>query len=233
MEKTNSITVCLFGATGLVGGEILNLLELDQRVTSVKVVTRVPLTSQAFNKTKNIIADFASIEKYKDKLKADVYICCLGTTLKKAGSEEAFRKVDLDYVLSIAEIAEFVKAKKFQVISAMGANSKSRIFYNRTKGQMEEGVSKLNIDEVDIFRPSLLLGKRQEKRFGESIAQSLAPLFSRLLFGSLKKYRPVQASVVARVMFDNVFKLTPGRFIFKSEQIQSLYNLGSLQKPDQ
>ncbi len=222
--EIDSLCVCLFGATGLVGAEVLDLLERDPRVARIVVVTRAALPTKHHRKTENIVTEFSKIEIYKNKLKADVFICCLGTTLKQAGSRAAFRRVDYEYVIAIAKVAESLGVRKFQVVSAIGADSDSAIFYNRIKGEMENEVVKLNIEEIDMFRPSLLLGFRREKRFAENIAQIFSPAINISLVGPLKKYRPIRAVVVARVLVENIFNSTPGRFIFESNQMQSIYD---------
>jgi uncharacterized protein YbjT (DUF2867 family) len=129
----------------------------------------------------------------------DIY-CCLGTTIKKAGSQEAFRTVDFSLVVTTAELMRKQGADQFLVISAMGADSNSKIFYNRTKGEMESALQGLNYPCLRILRPSLLLGNREEFRLGEKIGILLTPVLRPFLLGSLKKYRPVEAQSVAQFM---------------------------------
>ena len=126
--------------------------------------------------------------------------CCLGTTIKKAGSQEAFRTIDHTLVITIAELMRKQGAGQFLVISSMGADSNSKVFYNRTKGEMEEAVKEIGYPCLRILRPSLLLGKREEFRFGEKIGLILTPLLKPFLIGSLKKYAPVEAESVAHFM---------------------------------
>jgi len=127
------------------------------------------------------------------------YFCCLGSTIKKAGSQHAFRLVDEKYVIRFAEEAKKCDARCFVVISAVGADLNSSVFYNRVKGSMEDGVRRVGLRSVYIIRPSLLLGERKEKRFGERVAVAMAPLISALTAGPLRKYRPIQASRVAEI----------------------------------
>lgn len=206
------------------GGEVLLQLAHSGRVSKIKAVTRSSLKNISSNKTQNIVADFEGLEKYQEALKADVFICCLGTTIKKAGSQAAFRKVDYEYVLKFAKIAEAVKASKFLVVSAMGANPKSAVFYNRVKGEMEEALSQLDIPQVEIFRPSLLLGERKESRFGEGLAQKLNPIINVILSGPLKKYRAIEAVDVAKAICRCALTFKAGRFTYESNQIQEFAN---------
>ena len=129
----------------------------------------------------------------------DVY-CCLGTTIKKAGSQEAFKKVDHTLVVTVAGLMKKHGAEQFPVISAMGANKDSKVFYNRVKGEMEAALQELGYPCLRIIRPSLLLGPREEFRLGEKLAVILTPLLKPILLGSLKKYRPVEAEKVAQFM---------------------------------
>src|SRR5690606_33293472 len=118
-----------------------------------------------------IIDDFKDLSHSRDKLQADHVYCCLGTTMKKAGSKEAFYAVDFHYPLEIAKYSQQQGASQFFLISALGANIKSKIFYNKVKGEIEVAVSSIPFQGINIFRPSLILGKRNEKRFGEDLAK--------------------------------------------------------------
>lgn len=213
--------VCLTGASGLVGHELLLLLSHLDQVRTVKAITRSPL-GRIPPKAENIILDFDQIEKHADILKAQVFICCLGSTIKKAGSKEAFKKVDLDYVLQFARLAEKAKAQKFLVISAMGANADSSVFYNKIKGEMEKALRDLQIPQIEIFRPSLILGERKEKRTGEEWAQRLSPILNKLMIGSFKKYRAIKAADIAKAMAIAVLNFHPGHFIYESDEIQRI-----------
>ncbi len=213
--------ICLVGGSGLVGHELLLLLSHLDQVRTVKAVTRSPL-GRIPPKADNLILDFNKLEEHLDVLKAQVFICCLGSTIKKAGSKEAFKKVDLDYVLQFAKLAEKAKAQKFLVVSAMGADADSKVFYNQVKGEMEKGLRNLQIPQVEIFRPSLILGERKEKRTGEEWAQRLGPLMTKLLVGPLKKYRPIQATDIAKAMAIAVLNFHPGHFIYESDEIQRI-----------
>jgi uncharacterized protein YbjT (DUF2867 family) len=209
------------GATGLVGNELLLLLASVEHVGHVTVLTRKPL-GRFPAKIENIVLDFDKLATSASSLKAHTFVCCLGTTIKVAGSQEAFRKVDYDYVIEFAKIAEKAKAQKFLVISAMGANAESSVFYNRVKGEMERDLRKLNIPQIEIFRPSLLLGERKEHRTGEVIAKKLSPLMNAVMMGPLKKYKAIAAKDVAKAMALAALNFNEGQFIYESDEIQRM-----------
>ncbi|WP_374078809.1 NAD(P)H-binding protein [Bdellovibrio bacteriovorus] len=213
--------ICMVGATGLVGHELLLLFSLLEQITTVKAVTRSPM-GKIPPHTDNIILNFDKLKDHAEALKAQVYICCLGSTVKKAGSQEAFRKVDYDYVVNFAKVAEQNKAQKLIVISAMGANANSGVFYNRVKGEMEKSLRELNIPQIEIFRPSLILGDRKENRAGEDIAQRLSPYLNPLLVGPLKKYRAIKAVDIAKAMAIATLNFQPGFHVYESDQIQHI-----------
>ena len=213
--------ICIAGATGLVGHELLLLLAHLDEVRSIKAVSRSPM-GRIPPHVENIILDFDSLKQRQDVLKAGVFICCLGTTIKKAGSQEAFRKVDYSYVVNFAKVAEACAAQKLLVISAMGADAESKIFYNRVKGEMENELRKLKIPQIEVFRPSLILGERKESRPGEDIAQKLSPVLNKLMVGPLKKYRAIKANDIARAMAIATLNFHPGFHVYKSDHIQRI-----------
>ncbi len=200
------------GASGLVGNELLQLLLSGKEYEKIVVIVRKPLTinhpkliQQAF--------DFNTFNSFSPSVTVDDIYCCLGTTIRKAGSQEAFRKVDHDYVIQLGKFCEKNSIQKFLVVSAMGANSSSSVFYNRIKGEMEIAVKQLSIPFIAIFRPSLLMGNRKEFRMGERIAQGLMGGLGFLFVGGLKKYKPIFAATVAKAMirtagtFENGFRM--------------------------
>ncbi len=169
--------VVVAGATGLIGGFLLNELENDPSFHSVRALTRKE--KQGTRKINWMLVDYNSQAQLKQVTKdADIVFCCLGTTMKTAGSKEAFRKVDYDYVVHLALAANENKVRQFSVISAMGADSGSKLFYNQVKGEMEEAVGGLGFSELIIFQPSLLLGPREETRIGEKIGTAFSKLTS-------------------------------------------------------
>lgn len=192
-------TALLAGATGLVGCALLDKLLTDKAYTAIKVIGRT-LPATRLPKLQFIASDFSDLEKLGAELAADDVFCCLGTTLRKAGSKAAFERVDYHMVVDLARAAKKSGAKQFLVISAVGSSMRSPSFYSRVKARMELAVSETGLDAVHILRPSLLLGERGEFRPVEWLAQKLAPLLSRLLDGPLKKYRPIHADALADAM---------------------------------
>jgi len=215
------VEICIAGASGLVGHELLMISAHLDQVSKVKAISRSPL-GKIPAKVENLIMDFDSLESKAEALRADIFICCLGSTIKKAGSQEAFRRVDYDYVVQFAKVAEKVGAKKLLVVSAMGASAESKVFYNRVKGEMEEALYDLNIPQIEVFRPSLILGERKEARRGEDIAQKLAPVLNKVMMGPLRKYRAISAKDIAKAMAIATVNFYEGRYIYESDEIQAI-----------
>jgi uncharacterized protein YbjT (DUF2867 family) len=189
----------IVGSTGLIGGYTLKCLYNDPTYLEVTALVRKPLLER-HRKLKEVITDFTNLEKTLSSAAANDFYCCLGTTIKKAGSQENFSKVDSSLVVDMARVMKERGAEQCIVISAMGANSTSKVFYNRIKGEMEEALKRLDFPCLRIIRPSLLLGHREEFRFGEKVAILMSPFWKLFLVGSLKKYAPVEAEAVARFM---------------------------------
>lgn len=211
-------TALLVGATGLIGKQLLTKLLHVPYYDKVVVLTRRSL-GMVHTKLEEVIFDFnnpnASLVKGND------IFCCLGTTIKKAGSKEAFKKVDLVYPLSIARLALKNGAEKFLIVTAMGSDAESGIFYNQVKGEVEKGLSLINYPTLHIFRPSLLLGDRQETRLGEKAGEVLATIFKPLMFGPLKKYRAIDSGKVANAMLAFARKSERGTFVHESDALQA------------
>jgi uncharacterized protein YbjT (DUF2867 family) len=187
-------TALIYGSTGFIGRKLLNHLLENQQYEEVIALTRKPLDIQN-DRLNQIIYDF---EKPDSKvLKADHVFCCLGTTIKNAGSQERFYRIDHDYVVETARLAYGQGATLFSLVSAQGANSKSRIFYSRVKGEIEKDLKTIGYAGLHIFRPSMLLGKRKEFRLMELVAKKLMVFFA---FMIPVKYQGVQGSKVAAVM---------------------------------
>lgn len=189
------------GATGLVGGHLIDGLLANPRIGKVIALARSPLT-HAHPKLETIIVDYDQLEKElaERKIEADEAYCALGTTIKKAGSQAAFRKVDFDYEVAFARAAQAAGVRRFALVSSVGANPKSGIFYTRVKGETEQAIRALNFPSLQIFRPGVLLGNRQETRPAEQLAVALTPFINLTLQGPFKQYRGIQALHVARAM---------------------------------
>jgi uncharacterized protein YbjT (DUF2867 family) len=216
-------TALLVGASGLVGSALLELLLGSPNYSEVKVLVRKELP-QASPKLKQVIVNFDELEKYSSVIHADDVFCTLGSTMKNAGSRMGFYKVDYTYVTRTAEIALENGASQFLMVSAMGAAKKSAIFYNRVKGEAEEAVKVLPFKSVTIFRPSLLMGKRKEFRFGERSGIVFARLVTPLMIGPLRKFRAIESTVVAGAMLKIAGSEPAGVRIIESEEIKQVYN---------
>lgn len=217
----NKKTALLFGATGLVGRYCLDFLLASPAYDKVRIFGRKSLKLDHAKLEEHLI-DFEKLKTYEELIKGEDLFCCLGTTMKKAGSEEAFRRVDFTYAHQIAEIGIKNKVNQFLLVSALGADKDSLFFYNRVKGELEEELKLMPFWALHIFRPSLLLGERNENRWGESIAQRLGRGFDRLTGGWLTKYKPVEADVVAKALVHAAQKLDKGIHIYPSDVLQKL-----------
>ena len=213
-------TVALFGSTGLIGGEILKLLINDDDYETINVITRKKVTVQS-KKIKNYIIDFTNLDSYKKVIKkGDVVIASIGTTQSKVNfNKTKYRKVDYDILLNIARVCKSNQASSFCFVSSAGANEKSKNFYLGLKGEIENSIMHLALKSCLIFRPSLLLGKRNEFRFGEIMAQKIMPLFSFLMKSN---YKPIKASDVAKSIVSESKKISQGNKIYHySEMIKN------------
>jgi uncharacterized protein YbjT (DUF2867 family) len=211
--------VLIAGATGLIGKELVSLLIRSEHYNSVHIVIRRPYNLQ-HRKISSYIVDFENLHDFKpDAVIHDVYIC-LGTTMKKAGNKTNFKKVDYDYVVSVAKWAKENNVEKLAIVSSIGAGSNSKsTFYLRVKGQVEQALQDLGFRNLIILRPSLLLGKREEFRFGELMAKLIIKPFASLMTGKLKKYRPVEAGNVAAAMIYHTIKSSAPLSIVENDKI--------------
>ncbi|OMD65498.1 nucleoside-diphosphate sugar epimerase [Paenibacillus odorifer] len=209
----------VLGATGLVGKAVTEELLNREGWGEVRVLVRTPLALE-HPKLKQIVVDWESLAEYSDSFEGVHSIfCCLGTTIKKAGSQEQFERVDLDYPLAAAAIARDHGVKQFLVVSSMGADAKSRNFYSRTKGRTEEALSKIGFQGLHLFRPSLLLGHREEFRLGERVAARLMKALEFVMVGKAAKYRAIPGVTVARAMVNIASADTHGLHIYTNEVI--------------
>ena len=213
-------TVALFGSTGLIGSEILKLLVNDDDYETINVITRKKVTVQS-KKIKNYIIDFTNLDSYKKVIKkGDVVIASIGTTQSKVNfNKNEYRKVDYDILLNIARACKSNEASCFSFVSSAGANAKNNNFYLKLKGEIENSIMHLGIKTCLIFRPSLLIGKRNEFRFGEILAQKIMPLFSFLMKSN---YKPIKAIDVAKSIVNESKKVSQGNKVYHySEMINN------------
>ena len=191
-------TAVIIGATGAVGKEILQEILADDFYNKVYILGRQSIGELADEeRLTKIIVDFENLNFDTSILEdADVF-ASLGTTIKIAGSKENQRKIDVDYTVNFSKLCEG-KVKSFNVVSAIGANSKSKNFYNSLKGELEDKLKAMNLGVLRIFQPSLLISKRNDKRFLEQMFMKVAPIFQLVLKGKAKKYSPIEVSVLGR-----------------------------------
>lgn len=213
-------TALILGATGLTGEECLKELLASPNYEKVVAVTRKPLEI-ANEKFQNVVVDFEKLDDYKNKIKADDVYSALGTTIGKAGSQKEFRRVDFEVPKQIAEIALWNGAKKFILVSSLGADSTSGIFYSKVKGELEDELRKMGYETVIIFRPSILLGDRKENRAGEKMGRWFAEKFSFVFSGPLKKYAGTPVSVLGKKMVEYANKDFKGDKVVENEEIIS------------
>lgn len=218
MEKRNAL---IAGATGLVGTSLLKLLLADDHYEKIVVITRRSIDVK-HPKIVQAQIDFDKIESMKLEFRIDDVFCALGTTIKTAGSQDAFYKVDNTYVVNLGKWCVANGVQRFLIVSAMGANAKSGIFYNRVKGEMETAVSQLNISQIEVFRPSLLMGDRKEKRGGEKVAQVVMGTLGFLFAGPLLKYKGIHADVVAKAMIKAAKEDRQGFTVYESGEMQTM-----------
>ncbi len=199
MPDSNSRKALIAGATGAVGRHLLSMLLSEPRYDEVHVLTRRPL---AHSEPKLYVheVDFEQLAGHAELFAVDDVFCCLGSTIKQAGSRPAFERVDHDYVVELSRLAKQGGAQRFVMISAVGANPKAMAFYSRVKGRAETDVLVNGPATVHIMRPSLLVGEREEHRTGEAMAQAIMPALNPLLCGKLRRYRAVETREVAEKM---------------------------------
>lgn len=201
--------VMLLGATGLTGGWVLQGLLAREEVSQVVALVRHKLPT-ASDKLVQHEVDFDQLEDHAELFDVDIIICCLGTTIKKAGSKEQFRRVDLGYPLKAGELGRAQGVRAYILMSAIGASSSSTIFYNRVKGELEDALRDLDYPYLSIYHPSLLLGDRKEHRTAEALGMKAMPLVNSLLMGPLARYQGIEASTVASAMVNEACGLASG-----------------------
>jgi uncharacterized protein YbjT (DUF2867 family) len=211
----------LLGGTGLVGSQCLNQLVADTRYSQVTALTRRPLTGVdgAEGRLDVRVVDFDRLAEQWDFKATDVY-CCLGTTMNS--SREEFQRVDHDYPVEAARLARDAGAQRLAIVSAVGANPRSRISLLRVKGETERDVAALGYDTVEIFQPGTLLGDRTKRRPGQGIANAAGPVAARVMAGPLRRFRPVASEVVARAMIASLHRDRPGVHTHTNKDILEL-----------
>ena len=212
--------ITLFGSTGLIGGLLLKLLVNDSDYKKIKVISRKSFSlnhEKIIHKTIDF-SDYKSLSKSVQNSK--IVFAAIGTTQSKVnGDNKEYRKIDFDIIYNIAKACKENKVENFLFVSSSGANSNSNSFYLKLKGEIEKSVLDLNLKSTSIFRPSLLLGKRKEKRLGEKIAQIIMPFFSFLM---PENYKPIKADLVAKSMVNVSKSFNPGFKIYHYPEIMKI-----------
>lgn len=221
----NHRSILLIGATGLVGSECLRLLLENDAFSRVVVLSRRPLIAPPSQPRLQVhLVDFDRLTSAASCFGVDQIMCALGTTMKAAGSRRRFRAVDLLYPLTAAHLGVEKRVSHFLLVSSLGADAKSRFFYSRMKGELENAVTELPYRSLTIARPSLLVGKREHSRLAERAVGGLRGLFP-------ARYRPIHATDVARVLVQQAIADKPGRRIIESIELRDIAMNGSA-RPD-
>jgi uncharacterized protein YbjT (DUF2867 family) len=219
-QNTIKYNAVVLGGTGLIGHELLKILIADPQYTEIHLIGRRD-SELASSKIHFHQVDMNEISQHADLFNTDIVFCCLGSTMKSAGSKEAFYKIDFDMVVNAAKNAEG-KVQQFLMISSLGANKDSSNFYLRTKGEVEAAVQELNIPSVSILRPSILFGNRKEKRSGEKMGIVFMKAIQPILIGGLKKYRGNEAANVANALVRLSKQNKQGKFIYESTEVEEM-----------
>jgi uncharacterized protein YbjT (DUF2867 family) len=214
-------TAIILGASGLTGTILLHKLIEDKRYESIKLFSRSKIEKLP-NKVTQFIGNLLELEKFKGDFTADEVFCCIGTTAKKTPDKKRYKQIDYGIPVTAAKLAKENNIETFLVISSMGANKRSTIFYNKTKGEMEYAVLQQRIKNSFILRPSLIGGERKEQRIGEKIALVVFKLMQPLLIGNLKQYKTIDAENIAKAMLYLANKKMNAEVIITSNQILKL-----------
>ncbi|WP_374166127.1 NAD(P)H-binding protein [Arcticibacter sp. MXS-1] len=213
--------VIIAGASGLIGSHLLQLLLSEDDIDVVVALVRRPLPF-SHSKLQQITISFEEIASHKEMIRADAVFCCLGSTRKKTPDLNDYRRVDYVYPLELAKLAAENGVNQYHLVSALGSDVRSSNTYARLKGEVEQDIKNLSIRSLHIYKPSLLVGKRSEKRPLEKLAIHLMNLLNPFLMGSLKKYRSIKAETVARAMLNQYKRNRNGVYSYPSDQIKAL-----------
>lgn len=209
------LTANVIGATGLVGRQLVKLLIDNENFDKIRIFARRD-TGFIHPKTEQVIVDFSKPNQWENLILGDVLFSTLGTTLKQAGSKEKQFEIDYTFNLNFAETAKKNGIQFYVLVSSVGANSKSRVFYTRMKGELDDAVAKLGFQNLVILRPSYLAGKREKTRFIEAASFPMIRFLTRFFF---KKYRPIEDSIVARAMINSVINPVKNKTIWEADEV--------------
>ncbi len=210
----------LLGATGLTGGYLLKILLNDPNYNKVKVFSRSSVGFE-HEKLEEHLIDLLKLEDHEDNFTADEVYCCIGTTKSQTPDKETYKKIDFGIPVTAAKLCRENKIDTFLVISSLGADANSSVFYNKVKGEMQHEVLEQGIAHTYIFQPSLIAGDREEDRFFENLAIKGMKVINNLLVGSLKKYRSIHPETIAKAMHKCAIGGYP-KILIESDEIQKL-----------
>lgn len=213
-----NLTANVIGATGLVGKQLVSQLLENEHFGKVRIFVRRD-SGLSHPKLEQLIVDFADEKTWAKKLTGDVLFSALGTTLKQAGSKENQYEVDFTFNLNFAQKAKANGIENYVLVSSIGANSKSALFYTRIKGELDDTVANLGFENLTILRPSYLSGERDEKRWMEELSLPVVGFVTKLI---LKKYRPISGETVAKAMINGVLKPHPEKTIWEADEVFEL-----------
>jgi uncharacterized protein YbjT (DUF2867 family) len=213
-------TAIILGATGLTGSLVLEKLLKDDRYKTIKLFSRKKIEGLP-TKVVQFTGNLLEFETFKTNFTGDEVYCCIGTTAKKTPNKTLYKAIDYGIPVNAAKLAQENGIDKFLVVSAIGANANSNIFYNKTKGEMERDVLSINIEKTHILQPSIIDGNRKEQRIGEKIGLIIFKLLQPLFFGKLKKYKITEAEHIAQAMI-NLANSTSSEHIINSEKIKEI-----------
>jgi uncharacterized protein YbjT (DUF2867 family) len=215
-----SKTAIVFGATGLVGNLLLEELVNSENYKAIKIFVR-QTTGVSEQRVEEIITDFSIPESYLSRIAGDDLFICTGTTIKKAGSVANVEKIDRDLPAVVAAAAQKNGVKRIAIVSSIGADTTSKNYYLRIKGEMEENILKLGFEKTVIVRPSILLGERKEIRAGEIVGKAVMKAIQPVFTGKFRKYRPIHGRDVAKAMI-SLLEKGEGKIIFESDELKKM-----------
>lgn len=212
--------ITVLGGSGLIGMQLIKQACADHYFTKINVIVRRPLAFQD-PKINELVIDFANLSSVIEETEGHALICTLGTTRKKTPDKKSYRKIDLTYTLISAKGALENGHKQVHLVSSIGANEKSSVFYPALKGELERLISELSYDSTFIYRPSVLIGKRESARPLEWLSQRISGLINPLLLGRLKKYRSISGEKVAKKIINELKKNKVGKHYFESNELET------------
>jgi len=214
-------TALVIGATGLIGRNLVFELIKSPQFSKVTVLVRRNIEIK-HDKLNQILLDFDELDKYKEAIVADTIFCCLGSTKSKTPDPILYKQIDFDYPLTVAKFAKQNGASHYLLVSSIGANVDSSVFYTKLKGEIEAAISEIGYKSFSIFRPSLLLGSRIESRPLETITQFLMRVLNPLFIGPLKLYKAINGTEVAKALLKKAIEAKPGTEIILNNTMLDL-----------